>query len=210
MFSTTSKPGSVSPLASSTPTASATPAQPLNKKQQRQAKQAAKAVQATPTATLPVAPIATPVATVTVAPTGPTQALTGKGKWGTVRTKNGTPHTLPNSTRKNAVMQALLALGAVNPQTAQPATVVAAKAGGHAVLGTNPATAVRHYVYHSPGMAVAYQGIAGAKGYGFCLTPLGIATAKANGFAPAATVAPVAAPSVAANSTQATPAAKVA
>lgn len=206
MFSTTSKPGSVSPLASSTPTASATPAQPLNKKQQRQAKQA-QAAQATPTATQPVAPIATPVATATVAnvPTGPTQALTGTGLYGSALRKQ-----TPNCAHKLAVMQAMQALGAVGPSTAVTAAAIVAQAAKvGASLGRKPSWAVRHYVYTSPGMAIALTGIAGAKGYGYCLTQAGLAHLKAGGFAVAA-IAPVAAPSVAANSTQATPAAKVA
>jgi hypothetical protein len=161
------------------PATKATNAAPLQGQAARKAKQAAKAAAAlaakqapatTSVANVPAPTPATPVVTPVVATQTGAVPLPpmGNGKGGVARHRD-----LPRCAKRTTIFTALEALGAVSPATAQPGKVVAAKAGCKVVF-------VRHYCYHAGPTTSGLAGIVatncvGVPGYGFYLTPAGVA-----------------------------------
>lgn len=89
---------------------------------------------------------------------------------------------VPACAKRTATLQALLALGATSPGAAVNAPAVCAKAGAAAQLAPRD---VRHYAYHAQcaGLTGVVASVPGGRGYGFYLTPAGVASLQ--GAAPA-------------------------
>lgn len=134
-----------------------------------------------------VAPVATAPAAAPVVPTTP--AVVAKGQHGVLRSKD-----LPWCAKKAALFAGLVALNATTAGTAQSSRALALQCG----LTDRD---VRHYAYHAQaaGLTGVHQ-LPNVRGYGFSITPAGIAmlanppVVATPTVAPVAAVAPVVAP----------------